>query len=316
MSVPAPVQISVLMPVFNAERYLAKAMESSLAQTYGDFELIAVDDGSTDGSLAILQRFAQIDARVRIVSRPNTGIVGALNDGLAVASGEFVARMDSDDVAAPMRFEMQLTAMRLDNACVALGSAVLFTDPNGRPLKKYLPPLTHAAIEEELARGNGGALIHPTVLFRREALVRCGGYRPQYNFIEDLDLYVRLLAVGRLCNLPDVLLQYRQHRNSVNHVKGTRSVQAAEIIAPLRQSKGLPPLSPEQLAKDAPKLESLGDCHRKWALDAAEGGNFHSAWSNAVQAVRRNPLEKANWSCLRYVFNCKRAAITPKPSAP
>ena len=241
-------------------------------------------------------------------------IVGALNDGLAVAGGEFVARMDSDDLATPDRFAKQLAAMQQDRECVALGSAVLFTDPKGRPLKAYRPPVDHAAIEEELARGNGGALIHPTVLFRRAALIQCGGYRQQYNFIEDLDLYVRLLAVGRLANLPDVLLHYRQHANSVNHLKGSRSVQAAEIIAPLRQIKRLPPLTPEQLAKDAPKLTRLDDCYRKWALDAAEGQNFQSAWANAVQAVRRNPLEKANWSCLRYLYGCKRAAktVTPK----
>ncbi|MEI7958496.1 MAG: glycosyltransferase [Verrucomicrobiota bacterium] len=302
--------VSVLMPVYNAARYLAEAVESIRAQTFGDFELIAVDDGSTDRSLKILQQFANADSRVKIVSRPNTGIVGALNDGLSVAGGEFVARMDSDDLATPARFAKQLAAMQQDRECVALGSAVLFTDPKGRPLKAYRPPVDHAAIEEELARGNGGALIHPTVLFRRAALIQCGGYRQQYNFIEDLDLYVRLLAVGRLGNLPDVLLHYRQHANSVNHLKGSRSVQAAEIIAPLRQSKRLPPLTPEQLAKDAPKLTRLDDCYRKWALDAAEGQNFQSAWANAVQAVRRNPWEKANWSCLRYIYGCKRAAKT------
>jgi len=302
--------VSVLMPVYNAASYLTEAVESIRAQTFGDFEFIAVDDGSTDRSLAILQQFAKEDSRIKIVSRPNTGIVGALNDGLAVARGEFVARMDSDDIAAQNRFEKQLAAMQSDPGCVALGSAVLFTDPEGHPLKVYRPTLSHASIEEELARGNGGALIHPTVLFRRKALVQCGGYREQYNYIEDLDLYVRLLEVGQLRNLPDVLLHYRQHPNSVNHRKGSRCVQAAEIIAPLRQRKGMPPLTPEQLAKDAPKLESLGDCHRKWALDAAEGGNYPSAWSNALQAVRRNPLEKANWSCLRYIYGRKRASKT------
>jgi len=302
--------ISVLMPVYNAANYLAEAVESIRAQTFGDFECIAVDDGSTDRSLPILQQFAKADSRLKIVSRPNTGIVGALNDGLAVARGEFVARMDSDDIATPTRFEKQLAAMQSDAGCVALGSAVLFTDPKGRPLKVYRPPLSHASIEEELARGNGGALIHPAVLFRRAALVQCGGYREQYNYIEDLDLYVRLLEVGQLRNLPDVLLHYRQHPNSVNHRKGSRCVQAAEIIAPLRQRKGLPVLTPEDLAQNAPKLESLGDCYRKWALDAAEGGNYPSAWSNALQAVRRNPLEKANWSCLRYIYSRTHAAKT------
>ena len=307
--------ISVLMPVYNGARYLAEAVESIRAQTFGDFEFIAVDDGSRDDSLPLLQRLAQADSRIKIVSRPNTGIVGALNDGLAVARGEFVARMDADDIAAPVRFEKQLAALRTNTGCVALGSAVMFTDPKSRPLKAYLPPPSHAAIEEELARGNGGALIHPTVIFRRDALIQCGGYRTQYNYIEDLDLYVRLLDVGRLANLPDILLQYRQHPQSVNHVKGNRCVLAAEIIAPLRQRKGLPPLSAETLIQDAPKLGNVGDCYRKWALDAAEGENVESARANALLAVRHDPLQKKNWSCLRYILGLKRKTPTAQPTA-
>ena len=298
--------LSVLMPVYNGARYLAEAVESIRAQTFGDFEFIAVDDGSSDRSLPLLQHLAQSDSRIRIVSRPNTGIVGALNDGLAVARGEFVARMDADDLAASTRFEKQLAALRKDAECVAIGSAVMFTDPKGRPLKAYRPPLSHEEIEAELARGNGGALIHPAVLFRREALAQCGGYRSQYNYIEDLDLYVRLLDVGKLANLPDILLHYRQHPQSVNHVKGSRCVQAAEIIAPLRQGKGLPPLSADILAQDSPKLENTGDCYRKWALDAAEGKNLASAWANALLAVRHAPLQKKNWACLRYIYDLKR----------
>ena len=307
--------ISVLMPVYNGAKYLAVAIQSVCAQTFRDFEFIAVDDGSTDHSLQILQQCAQADSRLKIVSRPNTGIVGALNDGLAAARGEFVARMDADDIALPTRFEKQLAAMRLDHACVALGSAVLFTDPEGRPLKVYSPTLSHASIEEELARGNGGALIHPTVLFRRDALVRCGGYREQYNYIEDLDLYVRLLDAGRLSNLPDVLLHYRQHPHSVNHRKGSRAVKAAEIIAPLRQRKGLPPLTAEELAQDSPNLQTVADCYRKWALDAAEGGNILSARANALRAVRHNPLQKKNWSCLRYVLGRKIVNQNPEGRA-
>jgi len=306
-------QISVVMPVYNGEKYLAEALQSILAQTFRDFECIAVDDGSTDRSLQILQQFAAQEPRIKIVSRPNTGIVGALNDGLAVAQGEFVARMDADDIATANRFERQVAELQKAPDCVALGSAVLFIDPEGRPLKVYSPHPTHAAIEEELARGNGGALIHPTILFRRKALVQCGGYRIQYNYIEDLDLYVRLLEIGRLANLPDVLLHYRQHSLSVNHVKGSRSVQAAEIIAPLRRAKGLPVLSAEALGKGAPKLAGPGDCRRKWALDAAEGGNFDCAMANALLAVRHQPLNRTNWSNLRYIFDMRRLA---KKSAP
>ena len=105
MATPA---VSVLMPVYNAEAYLAEAVQSVLDQTWADFELIAVNDGSKDASGAILEDFARRDQRVRVISRPNTGIVGALNDAFAVARADLLARMDSDDLCMPARLEKQV----------------------------------------------------------------------------------------------------------------------------------------------------------------------------------------------------------------
>src|SRR5437868_1739700 len=101
--------VSVVMPLYNAAVYLPAALDSILAQTLRDFELIVVDDGSRDRSPAILRRYQSRDPRLRVISRPNTGIVGALNDGLAVSRGEFIARMDADDISLPERFEKQVT---------------------------------------------------------------------------------------------------------------------------------------------------------------------------------------------------------------
>ena len=297
------------MPVYNAAPYLAPAVASIQAQTFGDFEFIIVDDGSTDRSLEILQRFAKEDPRIKILSRPNTGLVGALNDGLAAARGEYLARMDADDASTPQRLEQQLARMKIEPDCVALGGAALFTDPEGRPLKVYAPHLDHAAIEDDLAAGNGGALIHASILFRREALLRCGGYRQRYNYIEDLDLFVRLLDIGRLANLPDILYHYRQHPLSINHVQGSRDIQAAEIVAPLRQRKGLAPWTPKPETRSQPL--GIADFRRQWALDAAQNENYDSAWANALLAVRLAPFKKINWSCLRYIRSLRRAAKKP-----
>src|SRR6478672_11907562 len=111
MSTATPT-LSVLMPVYNGARYLAEAVESILGQTFRDFELIIVNDGSTDGSEKILRRYAEQDGRIKLISRPNTGIVGALNDAIAASKCELMARMDADDVAMPDRFEKQLAYMR------------------------------------------------------------------------------------------------------------------------------------------------------------------------------------------------------------
>ena len=121
-------RVSVALPVHNCERYVAEAIESILAQTFTDFEFLIVDDGSTDGTLPILNRFAARDSRIRVISRPNTGIVGALNEMLGLARADLVARMDADDVALPVRFERQVRYLDEHPECVMVGSRVTIID--------------------------------------------------------------------------------------------------------------------------------------------------------------------------------------------
>ena len=137
--------VSVCMPVYNTERYVAEAVESILAQTLGDFEFVIIDDGSTDGSRAILEPYAKQDDRIRLISRPNTGIIGARNEALGLAKGELIAVMDSDDVALPERFEVQVAYLREHPEVVCLGSKVQCIDEAGRFL-----------YEESHGHGNGG----------------------------------------------------------------------------------------------------------------------------------------------------------------
>src|SRR6476661_6105481 len=124
--------VSVLMPVYNAGRYVAEAVESILGQTYADFEFLIVDDGSTDRSRAILERYAARDPRIRLVSRPNTGYAAALNELLGLARGELVARMDADDVALPERLLRQVNYLRAHPEVVCVGTAVHLIDGGGR----------------------------------------------------------------------------------------------------------------------------------------------------------------------------------------
>ena len=148
--------VSVVMPVYNAARHLREAVQSVLRQTFRDFELVAVDDGSTDESPAVLREYAARDPRVRVVSRPNTGIVGALNDGLDAARGPLVARMDADDVCLPRRFERQAAFLRDNPACLVVGTRVRYTEPNGRPICDGPVRVTHEEIDaHQLSRWNG-----------------------------------------------------------------------------------------------------------------------------------------------------------------
>jgi glycosyltransferase involved in cell wall biosynthesis len=211
--------VSVCMPVYNTERYVAEAVESILAQTFGDFEFIIIDDGSTDGSRAILERYAKQDDRIRLISRPNTGIAGARNEALGLARGELIAVMDSDDVALPERFEVQVAYLREHPEVVCLGSVVQCIDEAGRYLFESFHLATdHEAMQEMALRGQC-PLAHPSMMMRREAVLAVNGYDPEFGLAEDHDLILRLGERGKLANLPQALQKYRWHDQSISAKK-------------------------------------------------------------------------------------------------
>jgi hypothetical protein len=214
--------------------------------------------------------------------------------------------MDADDVCLHNRLEYQIKFMRDHPQCVALGTDVLYTDPEGAPLIRHRPALDHSGIVSQLLDGNGGALIHPSVMFRRSALERAGGYRERYQWIEDLDLYIRLSEMGSLANLPDVHLHYRQHLRSVNRTKEKKEYLRREIVDPFRQANGLQPLPKGKT--DCAENQSQADWRRHWAYDAARGGHWDSARKNSGLALRAAPLDVRNWSCWRYVRTAARMA--------
>lgn len=295
--------ISVLLPVYNAARYLPTALDSISAQTFVDFELIAIDDGSSDASPAILRRHAAQDPRLRIISRPNTGIVGALNDGLAVARGSLIARMDADDEAHPTRFARQHDRLRREPALVALGTAVVFMDAAGHSVQSCPRPLHHDEIERLLLAGDGGALIHPSLLARTDALRAIGGYRVfgrHAPYFEDLDLYLRLAQLGPLANLAEPLLRYRVHADSVNFAPTPdRRALQLQILAEAYAARGRPFLA------SAIPLSAHGDPvrhAREWAASSLAYGSRRVAVNHGWRAVCLHPHALASWRALHYAL--------------
>lgn len=299
MSTPT---ISVIIPVYNAARYLERAIASVQAQTVRDIEIIAVDDGSSDNSKTILDRIAASDPRLRIISRPNTGIVGALNDALAAARGEFVARMDADDLCLPERFEKQVAFLRARPDYVCVGSAFLYIDAAGGYLKECTRPSDHAAIERELLAGNGGVIIHPAAMFRRDAIERVGRYRESAQWIEDLDLYLRLAEIGRLSNLPEVLFHYRFHEQSVNFTRNQgRHERKLNILVEAHVARDLPF---DRTAFPPPDFKSAISTNdlRDFAVTSLSYGKNGRPWHYAFRALLAEPTAKASWSTLAYVL--------------
>jgi glycosyltransferase involved in cell wall biosynthesis len=287
-------RVSVVMPVYNGQRYLAASVESILAQTLTDFEFIIVDDGSTDHSLAMLREYAERDGRIRIQSRPNTGISGALNDGLAMARAELIARMDADDVAMPERFERQVAYLDAHPECVALGTSVELIDPAGLPIGVHQSNLLHEDIERQLLKGRGGSLYHPSAMMRRRAVEQVGKYRPQYNDSEDLDLWLRLAEIGRLANLPEPLLKYRRHLESVTHRKYENQWKLKRaIVTEAYQRRGQP--MPVDWSFEPWKPKPVAHQLREWAWMALKAGNRSAARRHAIEAWRRSPFSTASW---------------------
>jgi len=289
--------ISVVMPVYNGAAYVAQAVESILAQTYRDFEFVIVNDGSTDRSERILRDFAGRDQRIKLISRPNTGIVGALNDGLAAAKADLIARMDADDVALPARLEKQLAYMRSHPEVVALGSRVVGIDPYGCELFHSQHRLVHDEIDAELLRGVGWAIVHPSAMLRRGPLQQVGLYRKPFEWVEDLDLFLRLAEIGTLANLPDELLLYRQHTESVNRTRAEQQAELADrcVREAYRRRGSEAPAGWKFVPKPKPcRSVQL----RTWAWKALGAGNVSAARKHAVALWKSDPMSVESWRTL------------------
>jgi glycosyltransferase involved in cell wall biosynthesis len=293
-------RVAVLMSVYNAETYLREAVESILNQTLRNFRFIIIDDGSTDSSLAILQHYERIDPRIRLVSRPNTGLVGALNEALSMADAEYVARMDADDVSRLDRFARQIAFLETNPEYVAVGSHSLWTDPDGLPLKVMPQFLTHEEIDSQLLQGRGNAITHAASLFRRTALLAIGGYRKEFETAEDLDLFLRLAERGRLANLKDVLYVYRQHPLSTNHLSAERQNAAIrKAIYDARCRRRLP--TEFHLSRRTISAGNNLQLYQRWLVLAIEGNNMRTARKYARRLVFIRPLSKRSW---RYFAKC------------
>ncbi|HEY8155819.1 MAG TPA: glycosyltransferase family 2 protein [Myxococcota bacterium] len=296
--------LSVVMPVYDAERWVAAAVESLLRQTHTDFELLIFDDGSRDRTLEIIEAFQ--DPRIRLHRRPHAGYSIWLREGVQLARGEYLARMDADDVARPQRFELQLAHLRRHPECVALGSEVLLVDPEGRPLGERGVPLRHEAIEADLLAGRGGSLVHPSAIFRREALLAVGGYRPECEPAEDLDLYLRLAEKGRLANLRDTLLEHRLHIGKVSAERaGEQRRQLLAILRDARMRRGLPPEA-VSLPPVAERLSAVDYWHY-WARSAIRARRLPIARRYALAALIRQPVARRSWKLLASALLGRRA---------
>jgi glycosyltransferase involved in cell wall biosynthesis len=214
---------SVVIPVCNAELYLPQAIESVLAQTWQDFELIVIDDGSTDHTLEIARKYEACDRRVKVYTQPNRGFAETLHLGFELAASEWVFRMDADDRMRPNRLERQIAFLAEHPELDVASSLVRHIDGENRVIGKDNSKLfTHEAILKLVAANELIGFCHPAAVVRKSAVMAVGGYRKQFWPAEDIDLWSRLAENGyKMLVQPEYLLDYRMHGSSAS-VSGAR----------------------------------------------------------------------------------------------
>mgnify|MGYP001170046565 CR=1 FL=1 len=237
-----PPRISCLLPVYNGEEFLEEAIASILSQSFTDFELVVVDDGSRDSTPKILERMAAADPRIRVIRQGNGGIVAALNTGLEACRGEYVARMDADDVALPHRFQFQLDYLDAHPNCVLVGGVARSISPDGKVVSRTTGG-RHKRTDLTCFPPKIAVSMHPLITVRREALLAIGGYRSDFPHAEDYDLFIRLSKLGGIDNPDEDVLIYRRHEGAISlkHLETQeRSAAMAELDAMEAGSEGFP----------------------------------------------------------------------------
>ena len=218
--------ISVIMPIYNAERYLGKSIESILNQTYRDFEFLVISEHNTSAeSLAIIQNYH--DERIHHMhNAERLGYVPSLNVGLKEAEGQFIARMDADDISKPKRFQMQVDYLTKHHEVGVLGTALELIDDEGRIIAKRQPPTDSSLTKWSLLFGD--EIAHPSTMIRRSLFETYGPYDSDLLYGEDYALWLRLLPSTRIVNLPQVLLQRRLHAEQITEIY--KRIPASESV--------------------------------------------------------------------------------------
>jgi glycosyltransferase involved in cell wall biosynthesis len=215
--------VSVLMGVRDGAPWVGEAVKSILGQTLTDLELIVIDDGSMDGTAAILERFRH-DVRLRVVPQGPAGLTRSLNRALAVASAPLIARLDADDIALPERLARQRAVLDAHPEVGVLGTGAREVDESGREIRVVIPPADHAALQRALIRAN--PMVHSSVMMRRTVLEALGGYDERLSVAQDYDLWMRMAGVTRLANISEPLVVRRLIARRVSVTRDTARLRA------------------------------------------------------------------------------------------
>jgi glycosyltransferase involved in cell wall biosynthesis len=282
--------VSVIVPAFNAASTLRESVESALAGSYGNIEIIIADDGSTDSTAKIAEELTTQDARISLHRRSNGGVSAALNTGLAAAQGEYIARLDADDLWHPAKLERQMEAARRTPAAALIYTWVRYIDSESRvhcdgPPQRFPPRALCRGIYESLVGGNSSALM------RRDVVRELGGYDETLSSWEDLLLQLRISASRGIDHVPEYLVGYRVR-------PGSLSARPDNMLASWRKARGLI----DELFPQVPRF--VRDwAHGKRCAELAESfawkGEYRRSARLLAEALRHDPQRTSQWLAFR-----------------
>ena len=295
MSVP---MITILMPAFNARKYIRAAIESVLQQSFTAFELVIVNDGSTDDTKEIVETFT--DPRIRLLNQTHGGVSGALNTGLAVAKGKYIARFDADDICYADRLEKQFVFLEMNPSYVIVGSDAEYMMENGEYLFHFsCIGHEHDALLDKLYFYC--PFIHSSVMYLKEAVLKAGGYSPAAHNFEDYLLWTQLAQYGKLYNLPETLIRIRFNPASVTIDEKWRGQRFRELKRNAikrgsiteKESAEILSIIQKQNTKRIKEGAYYALCTKKLLTD-----NYQPARAReyAIKAIRVNPLRPDSYA--------------------
>lgn len=276
-------RVSIVIPAYNARRTIADAIDSCLAQTYTDFEIIVIDDGSTDGTADLLAARYSGEPRLRVIRQANSGVSAARNAGILAARGEFVHFLDADDILMPTKLEASLKIVDSDPEIgVVYGPGQPVEDDGITPIPMVYPPLPSGDVLKEWISGvmaNGTFGVTPSVMVRRVLFDTVGLFSPIPTPTEDWDMWIRLAAVTRFGALKDVLVRYRRLETGLSARKRATALGRLRTI---------------QRARELPEVKRL---YSEDTLNRMEAGRWHTAalahWKDGDRAAARDAFARA-----------------------
>lgn len=270
-----PPRVSVVLAVCNGARHLERSLASMAGQTFADFELVLIDDGSSDSTPDILSAFERSEPRAIVVRQENRGLTASLNRGIAIARGSYIARQDADDISLPERFGRQVAFLDAHPDVAAVGSGADVIDGSGA----VIGTLTTVCAPDSVKRGLmtlRATPVHGSMMMRREALVAAGGYREAFRYGQDYDLWLRLVSRSAIDNLPEVLYRWRMDRGAVYSTRRIEQLKYAGLALGFAH---------ERLAFGDDSYESFRGCGGDMDRFNAQyrlGGRVHAIWGELL----------------------------------